>query len=62
MDPVKQGELCEVTIVLEGLVSMKALKLFKKVIDDAVDEARNLEDEDHGDAKLQVRLTRLVIR
>ena len=62
MDPVKTGELCEVTIVLEGPVGVNALKEFRLLIDQAIDDARQIHDVDHGNARLNVRLTRLILR
>jgi hypothetical protein len=62
MDPVKPGELCEVTIVLEGPVGGKALASFRTAIDKAINDANQIPDPDHGNAKLRVRLTRLIVR
>jgi hypothetical protein len=62
MDPVKPGELCEVTIVVEGPVGGQALASFKAVIDQAIQDANQIHDTDHGNAKLRVRLTRLIVR
>lgn len=64
MDPVRPGEMCEVTIVVEGGavgISAHALKEFKKLIDKAVDDAGQINDPS-SNKKLQVRLTRLIIR
>jgi len=64
MDPVKPGELCELTIVVEGGVdgiSPHALKEFKKLIDKAIDEAGEICDP-CSKKNLQVRLTRFIIR
>lgn len=62
MNPVKPGELCEVTIVLEGPVGAAALHAFKVLIDQAVTDACQIPDADHANAKLKVRLTRLIVR
>ncbi len=62
MDPVKPGELCEVTIVLEGPVGVNALKEFRILIDQAIQDANQIHDADHGNAKLRARLTRLIVR
>ena len=62
MDPVKPGELCELTIVLEGPVGGQALTAFKAVIDQAIKDANQIHDTDHGNATLKVRLTRLIVR
>jgi hypothetical protein len=62
MDPVKTGELCEVTIVLEGGVGGQALTSFKAIIDQAIADICQIHDADHGNARLKARLTRLIIR
>lgn len=62
MDPVKTGEMCELTIVLEGPVGASALHAFKVLIDNAVTDACQIPDADHGNAKLKVRLTRFIVR
>jgi hypothetical protein len=62
MDPVKPGEMCEVTIVLEGPVGVPALDAFKALIDQAVKHACQIPDPTHGNAKLNARQTRLIVR
>lgn len=62
MDPVKPGEMCEVTIVLEGPVGLPALDEFKALIDQAVKDACKVLDTTHGNAKLKARQTRLIVR
>ena len=62
MDPVKTGELCEVTIVLEGPVGVSALKQFRDLIDQAIQNANQIGDPSHGNAKLKARITRLIMR
>ena len=62
MDPVKTGEMCELTIVVEGPVGGQALRTFKIVIDQAIDDASQLTDSDHAGNKLKVRLTRFIVR
>lgn len=62
MDPVKQDEVYEVTVQLEGPVGEKALEDYEKELNDFVKKARLIQDAGHSNNKLKARKGRSGVR
>ena len=64
MDPVQQQELYELTVQLEGPISVEAFKNFRTAVNNFLDAARLLTDPPTGPGakKLKVRESRTNVR